>query len=160
MFPEGLSNEFSPRRPLTASGSQDEGETGPHGAQEGLPQRPACVLGIRGASDRGAHVAPSQITGTTRVALGTWAAMLPWGKATRFSQCICEPGHSEQAGHRLGWALPRGSWLEHRQACRSLGWNGQGVAWPRGPWGLGGAVRPALGSWALPLGCLVLGARS
>ena len=98
----------------------------------GRVSRKGLPVSWGGASDRGAHVAPSQITGTTRVALGTWAAMLPWGKATRFSQCICEPGHSEQAGHRLGWALPRGSWLEHRQACRSLGWNGQGVAWPRG----------------------------
>lgn len=39
------------------------GEIGPHGAQEGLPQRPASVMGIRGASDWGAHAAPSQITG-------------------------------------------------------------------------------------------------
>lgn len=39
------------------------GETGPHSAQEGLPQRPACVLGIRGMSDRGAHAVPSQISG-------------------------------------------------------------------------------------------------
>ena len=39
------------------------GETGLHSAQEGLPQRPACVLGIRGACDLGAHAVPSQITG-------------------------------------------------------------------------------------------------
>lgn len=39
------------------------GEIGPHGAQESLPQRPASVMGIRGASDWGAHAAPSQITG-------------------------------------------------------------------------------------------------
>ena len=67
------------------------------------------------------------------MALGTWVAMLSWVKAARFSQCICESGHTEQVGHTLGGALfPGGAGPEHCQACwprfRSSGWNGQGVA--------------------------------
>ena len=104
-------------------------------SRKGLPVSWAsgeCLTGVPTLS-----LARSQ--GGTQVALGIWAAMLPWVKATRFSQCICESGHTEQAGQTLGRALSPGG--ASQSIARHVGPGsaaqaGMGRGWP-GPGGLG-----------------------